>query len=267
MKGKYITAREIDGRQGIKTPHEHELEAIGKAKLNIFLENKYRRIKIIVENNLQGVVENINFNETYTLSFEFFPEVKAHILFFNYEDEEDEALGGSELKFLFSGERVQWVPSEDLISLLDAHLDYLEMLLSEEQENHPIPHEKTELLKTSIQQRTEPFTYLKIDHLSDLATFVGGRIQQNTSSWQLSKTFLSGIDVIASYNIKTKSLDVFYEGESKTKINNYLRDQLGIFLLNHCLRFLAITFPEVKKLKIVKQTFSYSYLKSQYENS
>jgi hypothetical protein len=267
MKGKYITAREIDGRAGIKTPHEHELEELGKVKLKIFLENKYRRIKILVENNLQGIVENIDFNENYTLTFEFFPEVKAHVLFFNYEDEEDEALGGSELKFLFSGARVQWIPSEDLISLLDAHFEYLEILLSDQQENYPIPSEKTELLKTSLQQRTEPFASLEMDHLGDLATFVGGRMKQNTSSWQLTKTFLPGIDVVVSYDLTTNRLDVTYEGESKIKINNYLRDQLGIFLLNHCLRFLAISYSKVKKLKIVSQTFSYSYLKEQYGSS
>ena len=260
-KRRFVTAQEIDGMTAIKSPHAHELESLGKAKVDIFLKNKKRRIKILVENNLNGRVENLGFGEDYTVTFEFFPEVMIHLLFYNYEDEEDLAMGEAEIKVLFSGERVMWVPTEDSVSLLESTLEYLENLLSINPEIYGLSGEKSELLKTAITQREEPFKYLKSEHLNDLAIFVGGNITQNSMSWTLSKTYFKGITVSAIYNLKNHQLDLGYEGENLIRFNNYARDQLGIFLLNHCLRFIAVTYPTIKMPNIVKQTFSYSYIK------
>lgn len=261
-KGTYVTIQQIDGMSGIKSPHAREIEEFGKSKVILFGNNKYMRVKITVEEKLLGKVENIGFNENYTVTFEFFPEVRAHVLFFNYE--EDEALGGNELKFLFSGERVQWVPSEDLTSLLEASLDYLEALLELDPAVYEVPSKKSDLLQMSIQQRTEPFIHLKREHLLDLANFIGGKMDQKENNWTLVKSFYNGISVIIEYNTADKSLNLNFEGEQVRKINNYVKDQLGIFLLNHCLRFISITYPGIAMPKIVKQTFSFSYIKSHF---
>ncbi|MFX1298314.1 MAG: hypothetical protein ACFFD2_26100 [Promethearchaeota archaeon] len=260
----YVTAQEIDGMTGIKSPHARELEELGKSKVDLFVKNKNRRIKIIVETQLDGKVENLGFDENYTVTFEFFPEVRSHLLFFNYENEKDEALGGSEIKFLFSGERVMWVPTEDSISLLDTTLEYLENILSNSQEIHGLKGEKTDLLKMAINQRKEPFNYLKIEQLDDLSTFIGAEIDQKNGVWVLSKRFFEGITVLLIYDMENNSLDIGYEGEHLIKMNNYARDQLGIFLMNHCLRFISVTYPKIQMPKIVKQCFSFSYIKSHF---
>ena len=101
-KSKYLTVREIDGRSGIHSPHGGELKIIEKGILEIFEKNEIEIIKLIVEIRLQGKVENINFDEDYAITLELFPEVKIHILYNNYDKEDDEALSGSELKFFFS---------------------------------------------------------------------------------------------------------------------------------------------------------------------
>ncbi|MFX1298316.1 MAG: hypothetical protein ACFFD2_26110 [Promethearchaeota archaeon] len=45
---KYVTAQEIDGVTGIKSPHARELEELDKSKVDLFVKNKKRRIKIIM---------------------------------------------------------------------------------------------------------------------------------------------------------------------------------------------------------------------------
>lgn len=259
-KKNYVTAHEIDGHKGIKSPHARELEAMGKGKAEIFLNQKKRRIKILVEEQFQGLMENLGFDEDYTLTFEYFPEVKVHMLYNNYE--EDEPFVGAELKFLFSGERVKWIPTEDLIGIIEATLNYLECIINGTEEHHTLSTEKSDLLQHSIQQRSAPFLHLKSEHLEDLATFVGGQLTRHESSWELSKTFFQGFIITLIYDEGARELDLKYTGENLPKLNNYARDQLGIFIINHCLRFISVTYSEVKMLKIVGQMFSYSYLRS-----
>ena len=113
----------------------------------------------------------------------------------------------------------------------------------------------------AIEQRREPFQYLNLTHLDDLATFVGGTMEQKGDSWELSKIYFEGVSVGLIYNPHDQSLDLTYEGENLIGLDNYARDQLGIFLMNHCLRFIRITYPEIQMPQIVKQTFSFSYIK------
>ncbi len=261
-KKKYVTAHEIDGHKGIKSPHARELEEMGQEKGEIFINEKKRRVKILLEEEFGGRMENLGFDEDYTLTLTFFPEVKVHILYTNFEEEEDEPFEGAELKFLFSGERVRWIPTEDLIGLIEATLGLFETLLQDSAEHNRLAPEKTSLLIQAIDQRSKPFIHLKSENLKDLATFIGGELTQSDSSWQLTKTFFKGFDITLIYNPQTKELDVDYNGANVIKINNYARDQLGIFIINHCLRFLSITYPEIKMPKIVGQMFSYSYLRS-----
>ncbi len=262
-KRKYVSVREIDGRRGIDTPHERELKTVEEGKMDIFQKTDQALMKQLVQQKLAGKIENIGFDEDYTITFEFFPEVRVHVLYFNYEDEEDEAFSGIELQFLFSGSRVKWVPSEDLISLLDVALDYLEDLVEPEQKIYKLPEHQTDLLKDSIKQRAEPFEHLKREQLQDLADFVGGKIERERQTWILSRTFFPGIIIGLLIDEKTRKINIQCKGENIERINNYARDQLGIFLINHCLRFISITNPGVEMPDIVSKMFSFSYKKAQ----
>ncbi len=265
-KRNFKTIQEIDGMTGIKSPHAREALELGQRKTELFEKNKKRQIKILVEDIFKGKVENLGFNEDYTLTLEYFPEVRSHILFYNYEDEDDDSFNGAELKFLFSGERVTWVPTEDLISLLDLTLDFLENLLELNPELYSIKGEKSDLLKMAIDQRKGPFGYLQMDHLTDLSRFTGGDLEQNSGGWVLKKSYFQGITVILNYFSLEKELDIGYEGFNLMKINNYARDQLGVFLMNHCLRYISITYPSLEMPQIVRQVFSYSYIKTHFTN-
>ncbi|MHA1268173.1 MAG: hypothetical protein ACTSPY_00175 [Candidatus Helarchaeota archaeon] len=263
-KKNYLTAHQIDGHKGIKSPHARELEEMGKEKASIFEHYDFNKIKGVIENKIHGKIENIDFGEDYTITLEMFPEVKIHILYFNYEEDEDDAFGGSELRFLFSGNRVNLIPTEDLIGYIEAVFYFMENLLQTTKEIFELPVKKSNLLEMAIDQRLRPFEFLKNDDLNDLAIFIGGDLIVEDNNWSIQKKIFQGFHILLTYYYNNKILDIEYRGRTIEFLNNYSRDQLGIFLLNHCLRFLLLTYPDIEFLKIVKQTFSYSYLKSHF---
>jgi len=268
IRKRFILANEIDGYKGIKSPHARELEEFGREKVDILLNNSAEKISMLVKNRLKGKIENIGIGEDYTITLTFFPEVNVHMAFFNYEDEEDiEIFGDAEIRFLFSGERASWVPTEDLNGYIEAVFWYMESILSEKREIYEISDEKSKLLKDAIEQRKAPFSVLTNDKLKDLADFIGGTVEIEENKWIFTKSFFQGVIYKLIYDPELKNLDIKIGGKNAIYLNNYARDQLAIHMMNHSLRFLSITYPDVKFPKIVGQTFSYSYLKRYIENT
>ncbi|MBD3227769.1 MAG: hypothetical protein GF329_06235 [Candidatus Lokiarchaeota archaeon] len=265
-KKEFYTAQQIDGHKGIKSPHARELDSIAEHKIEIFENNDIDRIKGIITNKIRARIENIGFGEDFTITLTFFPSVNIHILYYNYEDEEDELFNDSELRFLFSGNRVSWIPTEDLIGFTEAVFDIIENLLRLKKESHKIPAQKTDLLKMAIRQRSEPFEYLKKNDLNQLADFIGGQItlDEDENIWTLSRSFFQGFNIHIKYNYNDKELDIDLTGRNILILNNYARDQLCIHLMNHCLRFLSIQYSNIKFPKIVEQTFSFSFIKANF---
>ena len=261
VKKKYITIREIDGRLGIQSPHEGELKTIADGHIDFFTKTSLDQIKGPVESRLSGKIEDIGFDEDYSITLEFFPGVKVHILYNNYDDEEDDAFSGSELKFLFSGDKVKWVPSEDLLTLLESSFDYLVAIVESKDDGHVLSAEKSDLLKMSIKQRKEPFKHVKDEDLDELARFVDGIAGKTSNEWTLSKNYFQGIECMLVYDKSTNNIDFKYAGKNLEKINNYAKDQMAIFLMNHCIRFISSKHG-VKEPAIVKKMFSFNYQKS-----
>ncbi|MHA1797371.1 MAG: hypothetical protein ACTSVY_02890 [Candidatus Helarchaeota archaeon] len=262
-KKKYMTVREIDGRMGVQSPHEGELKTIEKGFIDFFIKHSEESIKSMARTKLNAKFDEIGFDEDYAITFEYFPEVRIHVLYNNYDDEEDDAISGSELRFLFSGDRVNWVPSEDLLSLLELTFSYLEEQVENKQEVYKMTDKKSDLLEMSIDQRTEPFKHIIINDLDDLAKFIGGSVSQMGEKWSLKKIYFPGIEVTLIYDTREKKLDFIYEGENLEKINNYAKDQFAIFLMNHCIRFISSKY-NVKEPGIVKKVFSFNYQKAHF---
>jgi len=260
-KNNYITVREIDGRMGMQSPHEGELKTIARGNIEFFTKTSLDKIKGPVESRLNGKIEDIGFDEDYTITLEFFPDVKVHILYNNYDDEEDDAFSGSELKFLFSGDKVKWVPSEDLLSLLESTFGYLEEIVESIDEENVLRGDKSALLVGSIMQRKEPFIHVKDNDLEELAKFVGGIAGKTADQWTLSKNYFQGIETTLIYDKSTKEIDFTFSGKNYKKINNYAKDQMAIFLMNHCIRFISSKHG-IKEPAIVKKMFSFNYQKS-----
>ena len=130
-KRKYWTVGQIDAT-GVRGPHEKELEDISKAKYPLFIDIDMNKLKMIVEESLGGKIENIGFNEDWTITIEMFPEVNIHMAYSYFGDEFGDGIE-AEFKFYYSGEHVTWVPGEDSATYIDIVMDFIERLLKNEQ--------------------------------------------------------------------------------------------------------------------------------------
>ena len=116
-KKKFMSIGQIDAT-GVRGPHEKELEDIGKVKVPLFINLDTHRLEEIVRNELGGKLENIGFNEDWTITKEMFPEANIHMAYSYYGDEFGDDLE-AEFKFYFSGERISWIPGEDSATFID----------------------------------------------------------------------------------------------------------------------------------------------------
>ena len=66
-----------------------------------------------------------------------------------------------EFKFYFSGKHVAWVPGEDSATYIDIVLDFIKRKLKGETPFEKNYKSKSDLMKTVLLQRNEPFKYLQ----------------------------------------------------------------------------------------------------------
>ncbi|MHA1697220.1 MAG: hypothetical protein ACTSWN_00105 [Promethearchaeota archaeon] len=266
-KKEFITIQEIDGFSLIKSPHSRELRTIAKDLLDFIIHvKKEYLIKLIIE-HIGGKIQDAGMGEDLTITIEYFPGVKAHLLIFYGEDEEeldDDLPVEAGIEIYFSGNNVKMVSSEDLASLIDLSKNYIKDLhtgtvhaKNGEKENHV-----SDLLRRSIKQRSEPFKLITPAEIPDMANFCGSSFEiKNGQEWSLIKEYFPGISITLEYFDNT--IDVHFGGNNIHKIDNYAKDQLAIFLINHCLRFIGLAKSTCEKLPdIVYKTYSFLYLKS-----
>lgn len=252
----FKTIQQIDGT-GIHSPHDGELKTIATA-IKEFIPGISRDDVEAVVQRAGGTIDTMGFGEDFTMSFEIFPDVRIHVVYFAPGSGEDEIESQSDVKFLFSGNTVSIVSSEDLASLVDLSMDYLRDLLAGTIATRP--ETPSDLLQRSILQRLEPFGFLNEDDLPDLAAFAGGVLAITDEGWQLHKEFFPGIEIVLNYD--GKSIEFMQEGKNLNNINNYAKDQLSIFLMNHCMRFIGMRYESLGMPDIVDKAFSFSYLRA-----
>ncbi|MEX2681216.1 MAG: hypothetical protein Q6373_006425 [Candidatus Sigynarchaeota archaeon] len=256
-KKQLKTVQQIDGT-GIGTPHKGELNTIGEFVKELMPRIPESKVKGVVEQQMGGSMDDLGFGETFSMSFEYFPGVRIHVVYFKADTtEEDDMLAEADVKFFFSGEVVSMVSSEDLAGFADLTMDYLQDLAIGKQAI--VPDEPSDLLQRSILQRMEPFGLLKREDLPALAAFIGGKLTATDLEWQLTKTYFPGITLVMKYDGKRIAFE--FTGENVGRMNAHAKDELAIFMLNHGLRFIGITYESLKMPTIVEQAFSFSYLR------
>jgi len=228
-KAKFWTVGQIDAT-GVRGPHEKELEDIG-------------------------------FSEDWTISIEMFPEVNIHMAYTYLGDEFGDGIE-AEFKFFLSGERACWVPGEDSATFIDIVMDFMERKIKriEPFENHY--EKKTELMEKVLKQRSEPFTFLKDNDIKKLATFLSAKVWKVDNGWQIRKEFFPKIfiDIIWS---EQNDLDIKFSGDNLSKnIESYHIEFIGIFFLNHILRFITVNNINKDLPDICYKMFSRYYTKN-----
>ncbi|MHA2008806.1 MAG: hypothetical protein ACXABO_10040 [Promethearchaeota archaeon] len=237
-KSKYMTIGQIDAT-GVRGPHEKELEDISKSKFPIFLNIDIEQLKKTIENDVGGRIENIGFSEDWTITLEMFPEVNIHMVFSYFGDEFGDGIE-AEFKFYFSGERASWVPGEDSATYVDIIMDFLERKLKGQEPFEKNFSTKTELMEKVLKQRSEPFRLLKSDDQEKLSSFLGATITEKDGKWQIKKEIFPKISTEITWD-KKEGLNIEFSGENLSKnIDNYHVEFVGIFVLNHILRFITV---------------------------
>ncbi|MFW9936236.1 MAG: hypothetical protein ACFFD5_01165 [Candidatus Thorarchaeota archaeon] len=246
-KKKYWTVGEIDAT-GVRGPHEVELKNISKAKYHLFIDIDKGELKEIVEKRLGGNFENIGFNEDWTITIEMFPEVNLHFAYTFFGSE----FGGeieAEFKFLFSGKRVFWVPGEDTATYIDIVMDFIDRIIKHESPFQTDYSTKTDLMKKVLLQRSQPFNLIKESDKDPLAEFLSAKINRITDGWVIEKELFPEIFVELTWNT-SNGLDISFKGKNLKEISNYHVELLGIFVINHILRYITL-HNEEKDLPVI----------------
>ena len=236
-KRKYWTVGQIDAT-GVRGPHEKELEDISNAKYPLFIDIDMNKLKMIVEESLGGKIENIGFNEDWTITIEMFPEVNIHMAYSYFGDEFGDGIE-AEFKFYYSGEHVTWVPGEDSATYIDIVMDFIERLLKNKEPFEKDYDKKTELMEKVLIQRKEPFELLKEVDRGKLAEFMGARVWKTSEGWRIKREFFPKMFAEITWN-KERGLNISFLGDNLKNMSSYHAEFLGIFIINHILRFITI---------------------------
>ena len=215
-----------------------ELQNISNAKYHLFTELSENKLEKVVEEELGGIIENIGLSEDWTLTIEMFPEVNIHFVYTYFGDEFGDDIE-AEFKFLFSGKHVTWVPGEDSATYIDIVMDMMERKLKNE-EPFEKNYIKSDLMKKVLLQRNEPFHLLLDDDRNPLAEFLGAKVWRMTNGWRIKKELFPEVFTEITWH-REKGLDISFSGEKlSSTIGNYHVEFLGIFLINHILRYITL---------------------------
>jgi hypothetical protein len=258
IKKKFWTISEIDAT-GVRGPHEIELKNISNAKYHHFINIDQEKLLKIVNEDLGAKIENIGLNEDWTITIEMFPEVIIHILYSYFGDEFGDI--EAEFKFLFSGEHANMVTGEDSAIFIDIIVDFLERRIKGEEPFEKNYEKKSDLMKKVLIQRVKPFSLLVEKDLEKLAEFIGAKVWKTKDGWRIKREIFPKIFTEITWD-NQNGLDISFFGDNLSKnISSYHGELIGIFTINHILRYIAIRNEEKELPDICYMMFSRHYTK------
>jgi len=189
-----------------------------------------------------------------------FPKVNIHLAYTYFGDEFGDGIT-AEFKCFFSGERAIIVPGEDSITYVDIIFDFIERIIEHKDPFEKSYSTKTDLMKKVLDQRLEPFTLLKDKDQKELALFLGAKVWNTENGCRIKKEVFPGIFIELTYDNQEK-LNIGYTGETLSKkVGSYHMEFLGIFLINHILRYITLNNLDKELPDICYIMFSRYYTK------
>ena len=176
----------------------------------------------------------------------------------------DEFGGDIEAEFLFyfSGKHVTWVPGEDSATYIDIIMDFIERKIKRQEPFEKNYSTKTELMENVLKQRSEPFSLLIEQDRENLASFLGAKVWKTDNGWRIKKKFFPEIFIEILWSDKT-GLDIKFSGDNLSRnIDSYHIEFVGIFFINHILRFITVNNIEKDLPDICYIMFSRYYTKN-----
>lgn len=292
-KSNVVTVRAIEGIHGIRGPHEKELADLGRDKLPAFRQICSKRVRIKqAASKIGGWLEHYESKDEWVLGVEAFPEVKGLMA---YEFFGDEFGTGEvdELQFYFAGERVTWVPGEDLAGYLEVVTAKLERDVAGRLPVKKFDGTPSPMLTKALADRLGPFSAIEPGDPEAIAQFVGGTLRPGdnasdttTDAAGAGKGGDDGDDdrnkdrdktgpaledpVLVTEPLPDLRLEIPLHptpdqqptagGHALKTFPRYDVERLLVFTINHVLRYLKVhRFRDAPAPRICDQMFSGSY--------
>ena len=234
----FITVGQIDAT-GVRGPHEKELEDISKAKFVLFTNLDPKVLEGIVNDHIGGKIENLGFSEDWTITLEMFPDVNIHMVYSYFGDEFGDGIEG-EFKFYFSGEHAYWVPGEDSATYIDIVMDFIERKIKGVEPFEKNYQTKSELMEKILIQRDIPFKFLQEKDKDGLEAFLGAKVRKTVNGWRIKKEIFPEIFTEIIWD-RDNGLDIEFHGKNLARnLGSYHTEFIGIFVINHILRFITV---------------------------
>lgn len=247
-----ITIGEIENVQSVSSPHEKELKDFGEKWVTRFRGSDDELVEEIAE-LVGGEIQDLGLNEEWTITKEFFPEVRVHLSYYYYGKEFSQVGEQDSLRFLFSGERVKKLTGEDLAGMIETLFSLIDSYMSGEssQVSEPI----SERREVKHKERREALECLDIDNeteISDLANFLGAHYRREDSKMVIDKKFFPGIGIEVEIG---ENLNILFKGSKLERLTNHDLDKLAIYISNHIIRFITEHRHETELPAICKKVF------------
>lgn len=230
------TINEIEKIKSVSSPHEKELKDFG--------EKWRKRLRKLSEGDVEKICEllicqrdSVDMDEEWTITKEFFPEVRCHILYHFYGEEFSEFGEKDAVRFLFSGNRVQKVTGEDLAGMVGILLNFMEKFLKDESPRGKV---SWEMKSKHFDSREKPFRFLKkndLELMKELSDFLGSTRKKTDTGITFHKEIFKGVEVEIALD---DGFDISFSGDNLDKMTGRDLDSYSIFLINHIIRFIAI---------------------------
>lgn len=242
---------EIENVKSVSSPHEKELKEFG--------EKWRKRLRKLSENDVDRICEvlicqreSLDMDEEWTIAKEFYPKVKAHILYHFYGEEFSEFDEEDAVRFLFSGDRVEKLTGEDLAGMIEVLLNFIEKFLKGES---PIGKKDWEMKSKHFESRKKPFRFLKkndLKEMKELSDFLGSTHRKTDTGVAFHKEIFKGVEAEIALE---DDFDISFSGDNLDKLTGHDLDFLSVFLINHIIRFIAIRNEEKDLPNICRKVF------------
>ena len=95
---------------------------------------------------------------------------------------------------------------------------------------------------------------------NDLAEFIGAKVWKTTDGWRIKREIFPQMFAEITWD-NLEGLDISFSGEKLKNMSSYHAEFIGIFLINHILRYITITNQDKELPNICYIMFSRMYTK------
>jgi len=152
------------------------------------------------------------------------------------------------------------IPGEDSATYIDIVMEFIERMIKHKETYEKSYDSKTELMQKILLKRNKPFELLKEKDKDRLSEFLGAKVWKTTNGWRIKKEIFPEIFVELIFSGQS-TLDISYSGKNLEKISSYHIELIGIFLINHVLRYITINNEDQELPNICYEVFSRFFTK------